>query len=284
MFLLAAVMAAESPVSLRNPAGPTLSPWLVLPVDDSREKAGAVQLDGHQSFNQRAIPAQTIRTTEAVSVEGTLLDPDTQLALTVNILNNAETWCVLPAPGGTELTHRSQWGKRETRCFADTDGDFRLDTVYFGKLDLLGLPSVRKLTNPVPLAAPIGFKPADPHSVEGFNIKGTVIYFDMNKNRSSPCVNPVPFHMRKAGGKVAERRLALSITRDDGTVCYRPGSEILLSKDGAYLPGKAGQTLEFAGSTLRIDDITGGIVRFTVLSGFTPYVVSARTQADLMDD
>ncbi|HEX8514083.1 MAG TPA: hypothetical protein VF688_13370 [Allosphingosinicella sp.] len=281
LAVAAALMLAAGTAT--DPAGGSLSPWTVLPAEDLAGKTGRIALNGHRIFEQRAIPSRAVRTGQPMSFEGASLPEGTTLALAVNLASNAQAWCVLPAPGGHELTHRSPWGKRETRCFADTDRDGRLDAGYFGKLDLIGIPSVRTLKRRSTLPAPVAFTEIDPRTVQGFHVKLTVFYYDLRENGRSPCQSVLPFHLDKAGGDPKRRRLAVALTRDDGTACYSSQSAVLRPEDGAYLPGGPGSTLSFAGATLRIDRITGEALEFTILGGFEPYVIAGRVTRQAVD-
>ncbi|HEX8483201.1 MAG TPA: hypothetical protein VF650_14995 [Allosphingosinicella sp.] len=278
----ALLLAAASAVS--DPAGSSLSPWNVLPGDDLAGKTGRIALNGHQIFNQRAVPSRVVRISEAMVFEGISLPAGATLALAVNLRNKAEAWCALPAPGGHELTHRSPWGKRETRCFADTDGDGRLDQGYHGKLDLLGLPSVRTIKRRAALQAPVAFAETDPRSIEGFNVKATVFYFDLNKNGRSVCSSILPFHLDKAGSDPRKRRLAIALTRDDGTACVSRQSEIMAPDGEGRLPGKAGDLLSSNGASLRIDRISATGLEFTMVGGYSPYVIAGRTMTMIVDN
>jgi hypothetical protein len=282
-LMMALLLAGANQAAANDPSGPTLSPWVVLGAEGVAGTRTQVTLNGHYIFTQRAVPARIVRTGAPLSFDGVTLPAGSTLALTSNLKNHRAAWCALPAPGGTELTHRSPWGKRETRCFADTDGDGRLDAGYFGKLDLLGLPSVRALKGAAPLPSPVATTEADPRAVEGFYVKGTIFYFDLSKNRSSPCVSVLPYHLRKAGSDPAKRRLAVALTRDDGTACYSNQSAILRPDSEVLLPGAAGDSLSFGGATIRIDRIGPDAIDVTIVSGFDPYAIEARTQTMAVD-
>jgi hypothetical protein len=283
MALLLAVAADPAAAAANDPTGRTLSPWVVLSAEGVAGTRARVPLNGHYIFTQRAVPARIVRTSAPLTFEGVTLPAGSILALASNLKSHGAAWCALPAPGGSELTHRSLWGKRETRCFADTDGDGRLDTGYFGKLDLLGLPSVRDIKRPVPLATPIATTEGDPRAVEGFFVKGTIFYFDMSKNRRSPCMSFLPFHLKNAGSDPASRRLAVALTRDDGTACYSNQSAILRPDSEAVLPGAAGDTLSFGGATIRVDRLGADAMDVTILSTFEPYAINARTETMAVD-
>lgn len=283
MALLLSGAGGAAPAA-NDPAGRTLSPWAVLGAEAGVAGTHAtIALNGHYIFTQRAVPARAVRTSAPLSFDGRTLPAGSILALALNLKNPGSAWCALPAPGGTELTHRSLWGKRETRCFADTDGDGRLDTGYFGKLDLLGLPSVRDIKSPAPLASPVATAEADPRGVEGFFVKGTIFYFDEKKNRSSPCVSTLPYHLKKAGSDPARRHLMVALTRDDGTACYSEQTSVLRAGSDAPISAAPGDTLSREGATIRIDRVGPEAVGVTILSGFDPYAISARTEREAVD-
>ena len=90
----------------------------------------------------------------------------------------------------------------------------------------------------------------------------------------------VPFHLHKSNSDPRKRRLAVALTRDDGTACYSDQSAILRPDGDVYLPGKPGDTLSFGGALLRIDSISPDALEFTILSAFTPYEIATRTMTE----
>lgn len=291
---VAVALLLSNPAWALIPEGDSLSPWIVLDASPPEDPVN-VALGKYASFHQSAVPAEVITVDETALVDGVTIKAGTPLAVAVGIRGRGKAWCFMPPgstaweddgppallPGQPVKKFRTPWGG-STRCLADADDDGYLDTQLNGKFDVLGLPSIRRLTNPVSLAHNVKFTPANPNTVFGFFVSATIIYADISKSRSSRCHSYLPTDMKAPRTDVKKRRYAIILVRNDGTACFDMQDEKIVPEQDGELP-TVGTTLANRGAEITVEKIDQNGMSVRVTQMFRRYVIASRTEREIPD-
>jgi hypothetical protein len=292
--LLIGSMSSLAPAAI--PEGDSLSPWVVLPGSPPTAPVRIV-IGSYASFPQPAVPGRVVRLEEKLLLDGVQLEPGTPLALAIGLGNKAEAWCVLPEQafagrtklienawgGSIGLRHfKTAWGG-STRCIADSNGDGVFDTRLDGKFDSLGLPSIRRLSNALPLAAPVRASKSDPRQLNGYTIAATVIYADVSKVHSSACISSMPSEIHKPRAEIQKRFSIITLVRNDGTACFAQLDTSLRPAGDGQLAAVPNATLSNRGAALVVEQIDHDAIEVRLTSLFDPYVIATRTEREFVD-